>query len=161
MVFHNIPDRAPRCIIAGNPEWNRNCVQAGATSLLVSCNHHQKIIIITILTPSSSCPQNAPHPSLKPQDTIWDNYILHHYSWKIGPQGPSCLGRNCPPPKSRQLGPGAQFTKNPLKLILMQPTRGTVQQVGFWCRQVQDFWHGRPWYHQSRSTMWSRSSMKV
>ena len=79
MVFHNIPDRAPRCIIAGNPEWNRNCVQAGATSLLVSCNHHQKIIIITILTPSSSCPQNAPHPSLKPQDTIWDNYILHHY----------------------------------------------------------------------------------
>ena len=37
-------------------------------------------LIITILTSLSSwCPQNAPHPSLKPQDTIWDNYILHHY----------------------------------------------------------------------------------
>ena len=33
--------------------------------------------------------------------------------------------------------------------ILTQPTRGAVQQVGIWRWEVQDFWHGRPRYHQS------------
>ena len=84
---------------------------------------------------------------------------------KLGPRDPVVWGVTVRPQKVDSWAPGPNLPRTHwnwfLLMILMQPTRGTVQQVGFWCRQVQDFWHGRPWYHQSRSTMWSRSSMKV